>query len=57
MKNRTKDDGFIQSTAKDYDMDPEEVLHIYRKVDGDGTLLYQELESYIKERKELDGKV
>lgn len=50
MQDKTKDDGFIKATAKGYDMDAEEVLHIWQKVDGDSTLFYEELESYIKER-------
>jgi len=48
---KDKDDKFIQGTAKDYDMDPEEVLHIYRKTEGEGNLLYAELERYIEERR------
>lgn len=50
MQDRTKDDGLIVATAKDYDMDPETVLHIYRKTEGDGNLFHVELEEYIKER-------
>ena len=40
---KKKRDGFIESTAMDYDMDYDDVEHIHRKVDGDGTLFYENL--------------
>lgn len=45
-----KKDGFVEMTAKDYDMSYDTAKQIYDKVNGDLTLFYEELESYIKER-------
>lgn len=48
--------GFIMSTAKDYDMEynqVETIYNVYYKI-GDSTRFYQELENFIKNRSEND---
>ncbi len=50
MKYRNIEDGVIQTTAKDYDINPEDVLRIYNNTEGDGNLFHVELEEFIKIR-------
>lgn len=52
MTGKTENDSFIQATARDYDMEPWEVMHIYNlSEDGDGgNRFYEELEEFIKQR-------
>jgi hypothetical protein len=46
---------FIQRTARDYNMTFDQVKKIYDHADGDYFVFYEELELYIKERRDKHG--